>query len=38
MMPTMTLATRPIWAFVFITMLASQPTIPPMTMVTIQFI
>ena len=30
MIPTMTLATNPIWAFVFMRMLASQPMIPPM--------
>ncbi len=28
--PTSTLAIQPIWALVFMTMLASQPTTPPM--------
>jgi hypothetical protein len=36
-MPTTMLAIAPIWALVFITMLASHPTIAPTTIVTIQF-
>ncbi len=37
-MPTMTLAILPIWASVFMKMLASQPTMPPMIRVMIRFI
>ena len=35
-MPTSTLAIRPICALVFMTMLASHPTMPPMIKVMIQ--
>ena len=38
MMPMITLATIPICAFVFIRMLASQPTTPPMMRVTTKFV
>ena len=36
--PTMTFARIPIWALVFIRMLASQPTTPPMMRVTMKFV
>ena len=36
-MPTSTFAMIPIWALVFITMLASQPMMPPMTSEMIRF-
>jgi hypothetical protein len=36
-MPTITFAISPIWALVFMTMLASHPTMPPMTKLMIRF-